>query len=669
MLHRLLILLFVCTLWPSSRAQAQYLGCDIIQQIPRDECIALESFFEATEGRFWINRAGWLLSNQPCSWFGVTCGPGAWPRNVTKIHLPSNNLGGHLPGELAQLTRLRELVIENNDAVSLFAKMSGSFPVSLVELKELEVVWLSRNALVGTIPPEINRLQALRILRLDDNQLLGTIPETIGELPQLEQLNLGRNRLTGTIPATLGALDNLTHLFLHENGLSGLIPVALGALDRLAVLDLHGNPLTGTLPPALTHLSRLFFLNLSGTRLSGPLNLDVALWASALNNCKLPEPPAGLCLPAHTPFAAAGLDQVCGLPASTDCSICDGTVGEHRAACHALAPVFERTAGTAWLRKSGWLAKPAVCQWEGVQCEGGIPVGLTLPANNLVGSLPASLGNLSTLQTLDLSDNQLRGAIPAAFGNLGPLLAVDLSGNQFAGQVPLAFATVLAQTPSCNLTSNTTSLCFPDTTPYQGLGQDPLCGLPLTPACFPLLLLDVLSFTGRVHDGAIQLAWETDGSSAEVHFTVELRDGEGYQEVGRVPGQVGVESYGFTLEGLASGIHVFRLVQEDANGQREISPPIELLFLDNRLVIEAVFPNPARHQAMLRLAIPTDREVVVSLFDATGRQIRTYLQAPLVSNTLHEIPLGLDGLAGGVYFIRVQVGQGAPETQALVLQR
>lgn len=45
----------------------------------------------------------------------------------------------------------------------------------------------------------------------------------------------------------------------------------------------------------------------------------------------------------------------------------------------------------------------------------------TLYNNNLNGTIPAELGNISTLTFLDLSVNQLTGSIPVAFGQLSNL--------------------------------------------------------------------------------------------------------------------------------------------------------------------------------------------------------------------------------------------------------
>ena len=59
----------------------------------------------------------------------------------------------------------------------------------------------------------------------------------------------------------------------------------------------------------------------------------------------------------------------------------------------------------------------------------GRVTGLELTENNLVGTLPAKLGDLSKLKLLYLEKNGLRGTIPAELGDLGNLLDLVLSGN------------------------------------------------------------------------------------------------------------------------------------------------------------------------------------------------------------------------------------------------
>jgi len=56
--------------------------------------------------------------------------------------------------------------------------------------------------------------------------------------------------------------------------------------------------------------------------------------------------------------------------------------------------------------------------------------------NQLTGSIPTELGNLTNLVSLWLDDNQLEGAIPADLGNLTNLNYLYLNSNQLTGSIP-----------------------------------------------------------------------------------------------------------------------------------------------------------------------------------------------------------------------------------------
>lgn len=61
---------------------------------------------------------------------------------------------------------------------------------------------------------------------------------------------------------------------------------------------------------------------------------------------------------------------------------------------------------------------------------------LTLSQNNLTGYLPSEIGELSSLQQLDLSHNRLSGEIPQKIGELERLTILDLSWNGLRGLLP-----------------------------------------------------------------------------------------------------------------------------------------------------------------------------------------------------------------------------------------
>jgi len=63
---------------------------------------------------------------------------------------------------------------------------------------------------------------------------------------------------------------------------------------------------------------------------------------------------------------------------------------------------------------------------------------LTLTNNSLTGSIPASLGNLSSLGVLELSFNQLEGTIPHNLGILKNLWFLGLAHNNLLGNLPIS---------------------------------------------------------------------------------------------------------------------------------------------------------------------------------------------------------------------------------------
>ena len=103
--------------------------------------------------------------------------------------------------------------------------------------------------------------------------------------------------------------------------------------------------------------------------------------------------------------------------------------------CEALVALYNSTGGPGWSTNTNWLATSEPCLWHGVGCSGGSVIQLILGSNQLSGTIPAELGNLSNLANLILDDNQLSG-IPAGLGNLSNLGVLNVTGNQLSGTIP-----------------------------------------------------------------------------------------------------------------------------------------------------------------------------------------------------------------------------------------
>jgi Leucine-rich repeat (LRR) protein len=109
----------------------------------------------------------------------------------------------------------------------------------------------------------------------------------------------------------------------------------------------------------------------------------------------------------------------------------------------ALIALYNNTNGAGWTNSANWLSAPGTeCTWRGVACDTGgtTVIQLVLANNNLTGTLPAELEQLSNLQRLALGLNHLTGNIPAQLGNLTGLTLVDLQLNQLTGPIPAEFA-------------------------------------------------------------------------------------------------------------------------------------------------------------------------------------------------------------------------------------
>ena len=91
----------------------------------------------------------------------------------------------------------------------------------------------------------------------------------------------------------------------------------------------------------------------------------------------------------------------------------------------ALVALYEATDGPNWVNNAGWLTDAPLRDWYGVRTDGSgrVVTALWLDSNELTGSIPPELGNLSNLTSLGLNANNLTGSIPPELGRLTNLRA------------------------------------------------------------------------------------------------------------------------------------------------------------------------------------------------------------------------------------------------------
>ncbi len=400
---------------------------------------------------------------------------------LTYLTLQVNRLTGPIPASLGNLANVQFLLLDSN-------QLSGTIPASLGNLSQVLYLQLSGNRLSGNIPNELSNLPKLIGLSLLSNQLSGSIPANFGNLSQLTSLQLQDNQLSGPIPPSLGNLTQLQSLSLFNNQLSGSIPVDLGRLTRLLNMSLSNNQLSGCFPNELASLCGKSVSMSNNPGLPGGGNFD-NFCSTGTGSCSPPSSSSltltqptyncttgaftfnttggngstityfapGITGPTTNPnqFVDAGLRQAADAKpislSATQSGVTATYVFDLRATCPIgpnppvqtnndraiLVDLYNATKGPIWVNKTNWLQGDSPCNWFGVSCnENGRVIKLSLGSNNLTGTLPASLGNLSQLESLILRRNELNGSIPANLGSLSSLIDLYLNNNQLSGNLP-----------------------------------------------------------------------------------------------------------------------------------------------------------------------------------------------------------------------------------------
>jgi hypothetical protein len=112
----------------------------------------------------------------------------------------------------------------------------------------------------------------------------------------------------------------------------------------------------------------------------------------------------------------------------------------------ALQDLYNSADGPNWKNYGGTIitwnffnpdVNPCDEGWYGIECSADYHVTtIVLSGENLRGTIPSTIGQLSSLIRLYLHINQLTGTIPSTIGQLSSLLHLELSRNQLIGTIP-----------------------------------------------------------------------------------------------------------------------------------------------------------------------------------------------------------------------------------------
>ena len=444
--------------------------------------VALLALYQRAGGTGWTtSTGGWTTEGATLSssWHGATVS--GTPTRLTALDLSANGLSGRLPFEIADLSALTSLDLSGN------AGLTGSIPFDLGALAALTSLDLSDSGWSGELSEGVlGTLTALTTLDLSGNALSGALPMDLGSLTALTTLDLSDNAALGGDLDDLTPLTSLTTLDLTGTGLcvnpaaDTMVESWLNALRTGgASVGVHtcGSPNA----PALADAAATYLLDVGadgsstavavgapaftgGTYSGGSdscvfsavqnpsgdpasfLGTGTAVTGFAVDSSNCAITWTGSSAPTRvvgTRVAVSiGLEVTDGVNATggVDTTVDDTmqvTVRLVDLASDKLAieALYDDANGAGWTANDDWKTSTLTGSWHGVTLTSGRLTALALPDNGLSGQLPALMGDLSRLTSLDLSGNSgLTGGIPAEFARLRNVTSVDLRGTRVCQQ-------------------------------------------------------------------------------------------------------------------------------------------------------------------------------------------------------------------------------------------
>jgi hypothetical protein len=189
--------------------------------------------------------------------------------------------------------------------------------------------------------------------------------------------------------------------------------------------------------------------------------------------------------------------------------------------------------------------------------------------------------------------------------------------------------------------------------------------------------VELVSFEGVWDNDQVRLNWSTASETNNAGFEVMRRSILSAGDFGAWEALSFVQGYGTTATAqeytfVDAGVPFtanrvqYRLRQVDTDGTSEYSGEIELdASVPTALRLHPAFPNPIRTSATLRFELPSEGAVSITLYDMLGRTVQHLVNRDMEAGR-HQVSLDAQGLAAGVYIVRMSTADRA-ETQRLTI--
>ena len=576
--------------------------------------LALVAVYNAMGGSGWYSERDepWPLPSQPgaspCGWYGVTCENG----RVVGLNLSGEEITGHIPAEIGNLTALRDMDLSASTGLIPRPPLTGKIPAEFANLVNLETLNVVDNMFDSDGIDVLWTLPKLKTLSFSPP---GPISESIGNLANLESLTMRYSSITtppgniGNLPATIGNLLKLKTLSVSNCGFNGPVPISIGNLTELTTLSLTGIGFSGVVPSEIGNLVKLESLLLSGTGLVGPIPNEIGSLTS------LKE------------LDITGIKNGGSIPSEIGNLINLESLNLANNELSGSLPGSINNLTKAWL-----------LNFPGNNLSGRIPDVTNIKINRLkiAGNKFNFDGMEANFSRLSVNIPQQKLAITKNDNTLSVYAGGTLAKNTYRWY---RFGELVA-----TKTGDSTFIPAQDGNYYATVTNSIVTTLTLISETYSMTLpVTLVSFEGKSESNQIKLTWKTTSETSNKGFEIERSaDARTFEKIGFVDGSGDSKEnqfYHFTdLNPLATSY--YRLKQLDYDGKFEYSRTIAV---QGDYAGVRIYPNPAQTDLVVSGA-PGDEPV--SVFTQTGKPV-------IVNTRLSAGKLDVKDLKEGIYTVRI----------------
>jgi len=177
-----------------------------------------------------------------------------------------------------------------------------------------------------------------------------------------------------------------------------------------------------------------------------------------------------------------------------------------------------------------------------------------------------------------------------------------------------------------------------------------------------IIPVELVSFSGNVSNGKVELAWITASEINNMGFEVERTSLQTSQcpdcwvRIGFVEGigsTLEYTYYSFIDENVMPETYYYRLKQIDFQGTIEYSNKIEIKVSYKPIYsLSQNYPNPFNPSTTINYSIKENGNVQLKVYDLLGREVAILVNEEKPAGS-HTVEFNGDNLAGGIYFYRL----------------